>query len=193
MKLIHALLFLTLILSACSSAVPSSEVPSPLGASDTPVPLQDTASATNPPPGEVIPISTTEVLPRPKLIATLSTPHIDQGPEGFVTALPTYPRDCGYQWAQHDLPELSSQLLRSMQVLQANAQAVAFAFGEDCTYADGTSTFVPMETDFNITLPVSDTTDAALGEWIVKVMQVIGEIPPDQIIGPRPGRVGVTV
>ena len=49
-----------------------------------------------------------------------------------------------------------------------------------------------METDFNITLPVSDLSDeAVLGEWIVKVMQVIQAIPPDQIIGPRPGRVGI--
>ena len=48
-----------------------------------------------------------------------------------------------------------------------------------------------METDFNITIPVSDATDAALGEWIVMVMQVIENIPPDQIVGPRPGRVGV--
>ena len=190
MKLIHALLFLTLILSACSPAVPSSEAP-PLTASDTPTPVPGAASTANSPPTEIIPVSTTEVIPPPKLIATLSTPHIDQGPEGFVTAPPTYPRDCGYQWAQHDLPELSSQLLQSMQIQEPNAQAVAFAFGEDCVYADGTSVFVPMETDFNITIPVSDTTDAALGEWIVEVMQMIEAIPPDQIIGPRPGRVGV--
>ena len=190
MKLIHALLFLTLILSACSPAVSSPEAPPALTASDTPTPVPGAASTTNS-PTEIIPVSTTEVLPPPKLAATLSTPHIDQGPEGLVTAPSTYPRDCGYQWAQHDLPELSSQLLQSMQILEPNAQAVAFAFGEDCVYADGTSVFVPMETDFNLTLPVSDLTDAALGEWIVKVMQVIENIPPDQIIGPRPGRVSI--
>jgi len=49
-----------------------------------------------------------------------------------------------------------------------------------------------METDFNITIPVNDLSDeTALGAWIVKVMQVIQNIPPDQIIGPRPGRVGI--
>jgi hypothetical protein len=126
------------------------------------------------------------------MAATLSTPHIDQGPEGAVTAPPSNPQDCGYQWAQQALPELSSQFLQSMQALQPDAQAYAFGFGENCVHADGTSTFLPMETDFNITLQVSDLTDeAALGEWIVKTMQVIENIPSEQIIGPRPGRVGI--
>jgi hypothetical protein len=49
-----------------------------------------------------------------------------------------------------------------------------------------------METDFNITLQVSDLTDTSdLGEWVVKVMQVISAIPPEQIQGPRPGRVSL--
>jgi hypothetical protein len=49
-----------------------------------------------------------------------------------------------------------------------------------------------METDFNVTIPVGDLSDeAALGEWIVKIMQVIENIPPDQIIGPNPGRVSI--
>jgi hypothetical protein len=49
-----------------------------------------------------------------------------------------------------------------------------------------------METDFNITLPVADVTNESdLGEWVVKVMQIIEEIPPEQIVGPRPGRVTI--
>ena len=49
-----------------------------------------------------------------------------------------------------------------------------------------------METDFNITLQIADlTNESDLGEWIVKVMRVIVAIPPDQIVGPRPGRVSL--
>jgi len=49
-----------------------------------------------------------------------------------------------------------------------------------------------METDFNITLQVKDlTNEANLGEWIVKVMQVIENIPQEKIVGSRPGRVSV--
>ena len=59
--------------------------------------------------------------------------------------------------------------------------------------ADGSvGGFSAMETDFNITLPVSDlTNELDLGEWIVKVMQVIQNIPPEQIAGPQPGRVSI--
>lgn len=192
MKLIRALLFLTLILSACSPAVSSAEDPPASLGSDTPTPVPGTVSTAGSQPTEMIPVSSTEVIPPPKLVATLSTPHIDQGPDGAVTAPSSYPQDCGYQWAQQALPELSSQFLQSMQALQPEAEAYAFAFGENCVHADGTATFLPMETDFNVTVQVGDLNDeTALGEWVVKTMQVIENIPPDQITGPRPGRVGI--
>jgi hypothetical protein len=191
-KNIRALLFMTLLLSACSSAAFSSEAAPSTTASETPTLLPVEVSITASSPTEVIPISTTEVVPSPKIIVTLSTPHIDQGPGGAVTVPPYNSQNCGYQWAQQALPELSDQFVQAMQALQPNAQAYAFGFGENCVHADGTSTFLPMETDFNVTIPVNDLSDeTALGEWIVKVMQVIQNIPPDQIIGPRPGRVGI--
>lgn len=110
-----------------------------------------------------------------------------------TTEAPTIPQDCGYQWANQDLPELSASFEESIQALQAEAQANAYAFGENCVRADGTiAGFSAMETDFNITLQVTDLeNEDALGEWIVKVMEVIESIPPDQIVGPRPGRVSI--
>lgn len=112
-----------------------------------------------------------------------------------VTATATLPSygDCGYQWAYQGLPELSAEFQQTIQSLQPEAQANAFAFGEDCIHADGTTkTFISMETDFNITLQVIDPSDeAVLGEWIVKVMQVIENIPNEKIVGPRPGRVSI--
>ena len=112
-----------------------------------------------------------------------------------VTATATLPSygGCGYQWAYQDLPELSAEFQQDIQNLQPGAQAKAFAFGEDCIHGDGTTrTFVPMETDFNITLQISDLSDeSTLGEWIVKVMQVVENIPPNRIVGPRPGRISL--
>lgn len=113
------------------------------------------------------------------------------------TITPTTPPEpayggCGYQWANQDLPELSTEFQESIRGLQPDAQANAFAFGEDCIYADGTRTFLAMETDFNITLQVVDANDETdLGDWIVKVMQVILNIPKDKMVGPRPGRVSI--
>ena len=109
------------------------------------------------------------------------------------TTIPTDLPPCGYQWAYQDLPELSQSFHASIQLLQAEAQANAFAFGENCIAPDGSvAAFLPMETDFNITLQVGDlSNESDLGEWIVKVMQVVTAIPPEQIVGPRPGRVSI--
>jgi hypothetical protein len=134
------------------------------------------------------------VVPDPKPLETLATPHIEQPPNPDVqtTSSPLDPGQCGYQWAYQDLPELSNSFQQSIQTLQPDAQANAFAFGENCVRADGSATFIPMETDFNVTLQVSDLTNpSALGEWVVKVMEVITAIPSEQIIGPRPGRVSL--
>jgi hypothetical protein len=39
---------------------------------------------------------------------------------------------------------------------------------------------------------VADLADESdLGGWIVKIMQVIENIPPEQLVGPRPGRVNI--
>src|SRR5687768_6596784 len=124
-----------------------------------------------------VPVSTTEAAP----------------PSPTPTTSPDA-QNCGYQWAYQDLPELSSSFQQYIQALQPEAQANAFAFGENCVLPDGAiARFSPMETDFNITLQVADVSDEnTLGEWIVKVMQVIEGIPADQIVGPRPGRVSIT-
>ena len=191
-RIFAALLLLPLILSACSPGGPSPiTIPSPPTV-EPPASIIPSALTGGAQTEVVIPVPTTEVPPLPKLIATISTPHVDQGPDSPFTVAPSNPQDCGYQWAYQDLPELSSDFLQSIQSIQTKAQARAYAFGEDCVHADGSRIFLPMETDFEVTLPASDLTDeAALGEWIVKVMQVIENIPPARILGPRPGRVSL--
>lgn len=165
-KFLRLLLLWVVTLSACS-AIPAAP--------------QTVLPATMEPP---FPLPTTAV-PDSKLVSTVGTPHIEQPPDS---------QNCGYQWAYQDLPELSSSFQQSLQALQPEAHATAFAFGENCILSDGSvGAFLPMETDFNITLQVSDVNNESdLGGWIVTVMQVITKIPPEQIVGPRPGRVSLT-
>jgi hypothetical protein len=167
-------LFWTLILSACSTGI-STPPPVPRSTTEAPTVIPTTGG------------------PDPTLVATLSTPHIDQPPDVEITPVPPNPQDCGYQWAYQDLPELSSSFQGSIQALQAEAQANAYVFGENCIRSDGSiAGFSAMETDFNVTLQVDDIANVSdLGGWIVKVMQVITAIPPEQIVGPRPGRVSI--
>jgi hypothetical protein len=173
-RIFWAFLLWTLLLCACSTSVSS---PRPLPPATTNVPSAFPTTA----------------IPNPTLIVTPSTPQIDQLTDGNIPPTPPNPQDCGYQWANQDLPELSSNFLASIQALQPEAQANAYAFGENCMLADGSvGGFSAMETDFNVTFQVSDlTNESDLGEWIVKVMQVIENIPKDQIVGPQPGRVSI--
>jgi len=199
-SIVGSILFFTLMLSACSaiptstasqSAVPQSV--SPISPSETFAVPTATTLLTLPATTESISPLPTTAIPNSRPISTLATPHIDQGPDGAIT-VPPDTQNCGYQWANQGLPELSSSFQQSLQALQPEVQGIAFAFGENCVLPDGSiGRFLPMETDFNITLQVSDlNNESDLGDWIVKVMQVITAIPPEQIVGPRPGRVSKT-
>jgi hypothetical protein len=200
-KIFSALLFGTLILSACSTGIPAPQA-APASTTDAPLALPATATsspiltptADTPPTGQLpLPEGTKASLPPPKLISTLSTPHIDQPPDGSITEVGPVPQDCGYQWANQDLPEVSQSFQAAIQALQPTARASAVAFGENCIRADGSvAGFLPMETDFNIALQVDDlANESVLGKWIVQVMQAIEAIPAEQIAGPRPGRVSI--
>ncbi len=125
------------------------------------------------------------------LLNTCSLPLTQTPPNLPATSVPPAGGgNCAYQWAQKALPELSGEFQQAVQELQPDAQANAFAFGEDCVYADGRAVFSAMETDFNITLQVIDlANESGLGEGIVKVMQVVENISPEKIEGPQPGRV----
>jgi nitrate reductase NapAB chaperone NapD len=113
--------------------------------------------------------------------------------DGEITAVPLTPTDCGYQWSNQDLPRLASSFQQSIQDLQPEAEANAYAYGESCIRTDGSVvSFTATETDFNVTLHVDDLANqSVLGRWIVQVMQVIEAIPAAQIEGPRPGRVTI--
>jgi hypothetical protein len=186
-RITRTLLLWTLILTACAPIFPTTEAApqSAPPAAETP-----TVSVVTVTPAS----SDAPILPNPKIIPTFQTPHIDQppNPDALTTVAPSNPQECAYQWAYQDLPQLSGDFLAAVQALHPRAQATAFVFGENCVHADGSTTFIPMETDFNITLQVSDVANESdLGDWIVKVMQVIEQIPADQIVGPRPGRVSI--
>jgi hypothetical protein len=113
------------------------------------------------------------------VISTTTTPEITPASE-----------NCAYVWASQELPDLSQKVYQSLQTLDANITGNAYAYGENCVYADGHSTFGAMETDFRVKVSVTDLKDEnALGDWIVRVMGVITKLPPNELSGPQPGRV----
>lgn len=102
---------------------------------------------------------------------------------------PTY-EGCYFVWASHDLPGLSARLNAELQSLDAAASGRAYAYGEDCVYADGHQTFSALETDFKVSVRTGNLKDEnTLGNWIVKVMRVVEQLPPAELQGGQPGRV----
>lgn len=115
--------------------------------------------------------------------------------EESSTLEPTYTPagGCGFMWATHDNPELSAIFGEKIKAIDPNATAYASSFGEDCVYADDTSTFGAMETDFYVRLPVAELSDKdALGNFAVQVMEIVLQIPRDQVPGPNYGFVEFT-
>ncbi len=106
-----------------------------------------------------------------------------------VLTTPAY-EGCAYMWASHDLPDLSQKVAAGLQAVDPNLTGSAYAYGEDCVYADGHSTFSAMETDYRVKVSVTDLQDEkSLGDWIFKVMDVITKLPAGETAGPQPGRV----
>ena len=120
----------------------------------------------------------------PKIIITVGTPNIGQGPDGnFPTT-----EQCAFSWANSPLDELSALLDDEVKSLNSTASARASAFGEDCNYSDGRKVFHAIETDFYINLPASDLTDfESFGNWISQTMPLINALPADMIEGPQSG------
>ena len=101
----------------------------------------------------------------------------------------SYP-GCYYVWATRELPELTQAFQDKWAQYSGSIQAGAYAFGEECRGDDGTVTFLPMETDFRVQIPVpSLADDAALGTWISRAMSIVEAIPASELPGTRPGRV----
>lgn len=129
----------------------------------------------------------------PPAALSTSRPGTPPVPSEFVPSplpiTPTY-EGCAYVWGTQPLPVLSRQFNAALQDISLDVSGMAYAYGEDCVYGDGHKTFSAMETDFTVGVIVKSVKDeAALGDWIYKVMQVVLALPPDELKGPQPGRV----
>ena len=121
----------------------------------------------------------------PKVIVTVGTPNIGQGPDG--NAQPQTGQ-CAFSWAQQPLEELTAIFETSIKELNPEASARVTAFGEDCNYPDGRKVFLAMETDFYIDLSVTDLTSfETFGDWIAQTIPVAISMPPDMTEGPHAG------
>ena len=102
--------------------------------------------------------------------------------------------ECAFMWANEPLPELSDEFIQALKDYPLQADGYAQAYGENCVTNEGDVVrFLPMETDFYITLQVEKLEDErALGEVVEQIMEVLTRFPTDATPGPQPGYVGIT-
>ena len=99
------------------------------------------------------------------------------------TSTPTY-EPCGYVWAYQDVPELSIKIETAIHALNPDATIRAQAFGENCVYADGRTSFGAMETDLYIHIPVEDlSNEEILGNWMAQVLPLIVQVSEAEFPG----------
>lgn len=112
-------------------------------------------------------------------------PTLAKTPAIILTETPTLAYEgCSFAWAYKDEPALTEKLDSAIQKLNAEATAIATLFGENCVQANGQASFLAMETNFTIRLPVEDLTQyEEFGNWITNVMQIILGIPQEEIQG----------
>jgi hypothetical protein len=176
-RLSKTLLLWTLILCACSPDITSPQTFPEDHPTNTPspLPLLETNVTTRIPSG-------------PKIIVTVGTPNIGQGPDGNIPVTESSSDTCAFMWAHPKLEELTVVFDTAIKELNSQASAIASAFGEDCVYPDGRKVFFGIETDFYITLPVTDLSDfKSFGNWIAQTMPIVNKLPPDMIEGSNSG------
>ncbi len=104
---------------------------------------------------------------------------------------PTY-AGCAFMWAYHDLPEESKKIEEAIKEIDPSATAFAQAYGEDCVYGDGTSSFGAMETDFYFIFETDLTNEDELGRLMIQSMKVLTAFPPGIVPGSQVGQATFT-
>jgi len=122
------------------------------------------------------------------LILCACSPGIST-PEALPTATFSSAAQCAFQWANKDIPELTTQFDTAVKAVIPNSTSGAYAFGENCIGNNGEVVrFGAMETDFYVAVSVDSLTDyEKFGNWIAQAMQVVNSMPPDLLMGPNKG------
>lgn len=117
-----------------------------------------------------------------------SAPVTESAPATADPAESAPPGSCAYQWAYQNAPELSASFDAALKALNPKAEGRVEYFGENCIHADGTTTFLAMETDFYVRRQVDDLTqEEEFGNWVAQVMQYVSQLPREELQGPHYG------
>jgi len=104
---------------------------------------------------------------------------------------------CAFVFNTVLLPELNTEIERLLAAADLeNVFVSASAYGEDCVGQQSNTVqyFAAMQTDFVITMNAEDIQgQAAIGDQLAPVLDILLDLPADQISGSNPGMLTITV
>jgi len=185
---------LIFFLSACSLSALPAKTPTPTAPAQSLLPIPSSATPT-------LPFTATETKSGPIIITQIVDVQTSVVPPSSQTSTqepsatpPPTAASCAFVEGRLALEELSGQFLDQLKSAGLPVEkARAEAYGENCVAADGSQVrFAAKETDFYLTLNVTDLLDeAALGALLERALAIVELFPVGQTPGPNPGYVGV--
>jgi len=122
----------------------------------------------------------------------IPTPLATVTPRPTATAV----QECNWMWAYQELSDVTIQVSSALDAAGiAYSNVSAQTLGENCLTLDGQPQyFAPMETDYEITIPVRSLSDReTLGNQAAAVLFLLNtNFPPDSTPGPIAGKVKLT-
>ncbi len=122
------------------------------------------------------------------------TPAITATPRSTPTVIED--TDCNWIWAYQELSDITIQVSSALDAAGiAYSNVSAQTLGENCLNLDGQAQyFAPMETDYEITIPVRSLTDReTLGDQAAAVLFLLNHsFPTDSTPGPIAGQIKLT-
>ena len=110
-----------------------------------------------------------------------------------VTPSPTYAPECYFNWATHDVPELSAKLQAEIDDTSLDGVKIeATGYGEDCIdpATHKAKSFGAMQTDFHIEYIVKDFADLeTIGNTVAQVLVILNRLKPETLPGRLFGRI----
>ena len=102
---------------------------------------------------------------------------------------------CAYMWATQPLPELTDMVQQALRAIGLkDISGRAEAYGENCVDAKTGKprSFLTMETDFRISVPVDDLADRqALGQAVEQILAALDQFPVTEVPGTQAGYIGI--
>ena len=102
---------------------------------------------------------------------------------------------CSYVWTSRAQPELTSLLAKeAVSADMLNVEINVFTYGENCVdiVSNTVYSYAPRQTNYSVSVDVNSIEDRrGMGDWVMRVSNLIEQTPGALVAGTAPGRLDV--